>query len=129
MQWKRKLIIQVTEKEEKRGRVPAHPYDILEMMVNLACMSGRTATAVLHPHAKVSGPQINSRKSANLRTSRFADIEQMWHFAELRFADSIFFVICGLECGFAICKTQAFCPKLKTATSPHILYIRIHTRS
>jgi hypothetical protein len=40
---------------------------------------------------KVGGPQISfaSRKSANLRTSffRFADLPQMWQFADLQFAD------------------------------------------
>ncbi len=55
---------------------------------------------------RVGGPQTSSAngKSANLRTVifldfRFADLPQMWQFADLRFADHICFVICG----FAIC--------------------------
>jgi hypothetical protein len=33
----------------------------------------------------------------------FADLPQMWHLGDLRFAEPIFFVICGgVICGFAI---------------------------
>jgi hypothetical protein len=52
---------------------------------------------------KVGGPQ-----TANLQVCgffyRFADIPQVWHFVDFRFANHIFFAICG----FSICGLKTF---------------------
>jgi hypothetical protein len=72
-------------------------------MANLYIDNNIWCLKVPVPYAKVGGPQISSeyRKSANLQTnfSRFADLPQMW-----QFADHIFFSICG----FAICGPNYF---------------------
>jgi hypothetical protein len=56
------------------------------------------------PRAKVGGPQISpvNHKSSNLQTIfffRFADLQQMWQFANhvfFVFADHVYFAICGI---------------------------------
>ncbi len=51
--------------------------------------------------SEVGRPQISSanRRSTNLRTNKLffilLDLPQVWQFADLRFADPIFFAICG----------------------------------
>ncbi len=53
-----------------------------------------------------------SRKAQIRKFVRFTDFPQMWYLVDLRFADTIFFVICAIViCGYAI-----FRPKLLLQT-------------
>jgi hypothetical protein len=59
---------------------------------------------------QITNPQIGGLK----QFVRFADLPQMWHFADLQFADLIFLVIWGfLICGLALADLIFFACGLK----------------
>ncbi len=72
--------------------------------------------------SKMGGPQISStyRKPQICGLVRFADLLKMWHFAYLRFASPIFFVICGI-------KTSSS-PQINTCFSKNALIQIVHIK-
>jgi hypothetical protein len=61
------------------------------------------------------GRSANKFRKSQIR--KFADLNNLWHLADLRFADPIFFVICRfVNCRFPTCGFKFF-GRLETSTS------------